>query len=474
MKPFIITAALLFLGFSCSDLVEGINQDPNNPTSASYQYVLTGAEVGNIILQTGETARKAGIFCGYFTGIDRQHLGFSEYNLTTANFDPQWSDAYIDAYRNAVEAEKAAEAEAVGPITKGILQVLQAQIIGTVTSLYGDVPFEEAAKIEIEHPVFEDQVSIYGKLQNMLDQAIVNLESGTGRPAAGAEIYFDGNPAPWKEVAYTLKARYFMHTRDYAAAFTAASKGISAFKNSLYSTHGTGLDESNLNYLFFAINVRAADLKTSNFMASLVQANAAVNPIPQNYRGNAKTDERARYDFLFRTTNVGVQPNTLADKYAAQTAPSAMVTYQENLLILAEAGFRSQGFAVGLQRLNAFRAFMATGGYLTKPNLAQLKYDAYTEADFAPGGIENPDNLSADNALLREILEERYVTFFGQIEGFNDTRRTGKEAAVRVKVIPNKGNLLPQRFLYPQTEIDRNINVPKPIPGLFDVTAVNK
>ncbi|MBK8653083.1 MAG: hypothetical protein IPN20_04080 [Haliscomenobacter sp.] len=60
MKPFIITAVLLFLGFSCNDLVEGINEDPNNPTSASYQYVLTGAEVGNIIYKPEKPPVKRG------------------------------------------------------------------------------------------------------------------------------------------------------------------------------------------------------------------------------------------------------------------------------------------------------------------------------------------------------------------------------------------------------------------------------
>ena len=116
---------------------------------------------------------------------------------------------------------------------------------------------------------------------------------------------------------------------------------------------------------------------------------------------------------------------------------------------------------------------LAGGGYLSNAVPAQLLYDPYGPEDFAAGGMENPDGLSADDALLREILEERYVTFFGQTEGFNDTRRTQKDTGVRVRVQPNTGSELPQRFLYPQTEIDRNANVPSPIPGLFQPTDVN-
>jgi len=63
--PSIFILSLLGVGIliSCEGLVEGLNDDPNNPTTASYQNILTGAEVGNIILQTGETSRRAGIFC---------------------------------------------------------------------------------------------------------------------------------------------------------------------------------------------------------------------------------------------------------------------------------------------------------------------------------------------------------------------------------------------------------------------------
>jgi hypothetical protein len=151
-----------------------------------------------------------------------------------------------------------------------------------------------------------------------------------------------------------------------------------------------------------------------------------------------------------------------------------MVAYQDNLLILAEAGFRINGFNTGLGRLNDFRTFMAAGGYMTGVNPADIQYDPYVAADFENGRMENPDGMSPDDALLREILEERYITFFGQLEGFNDTRRTGRESTVRVPITPNEGAQLPQRFLYPTIEIDRNANVPIPIPNFFDPTPVNK
>lgn len=474
MKKAILFFPAIILLASCSELVNGLNENPNSPTTASYQYILTGAEVGNIVLQTGEVARKAGIFCGYYTGIDRQHLGFSQYGVTTSDFDSEWNNVYVDVVANALAAEIAAEEEGVEGATKGITQAIRAMALGTAASLWGDIPFDEAGQPDIESPAFEGQLSAYSKLQNLLDEAITNLASGSGRPSSGSEIYLDGDPVAWTEVAYTLKARYYMHTREYDKAYAAAQSGISSPDNSLMAPHGTAAENANLNYSFFAVEVRQSDLVTSDFMVSLLAPDPAVSPDFSKYRGNAKTNETGRYNFLFHTTSFGIQPNTNTNAFAARSASAPLVTFEENSLILAEAGFRTAGFDKGLEHLNDYRAYLASGGYMANATLADLQYDAYEAADFENGGMENADGISADNALLREILEERYVAFFGQIEAFNDTRRTEGETLARVPVAPNVGSNLPQRFLYPTTEIDRNPNVPKPVPGFFEPTAVNK
>ena len=133
MKSYILIFLSIILTHSCSDLVEDLNNDPNNQTESAYQTILTGAEVGNILLQTGENARRACIFAGQYTGIDRQHLGYSQYSVTTSDFNALWNDGYVDALRNAIITEEAANNENIGPVTIGITQVLQAQSFGTLT-----------------------------------------------------------------------------------------------------------------------------------------------------------------------------------------------------------------------------------------------------------------------------------------------------------------------------------------------------
>ena len=476
MNKLIITILSLFV-ISCGPLVEDLNQNPNNPTSAPYQYTLTAAEVATIVLQTGEPAREAGIFAGQFRGFDRQHLALNNYLVTATTFDPTWRVTFRDILRNIRVAEASAIESGIEGVALGILQTLKALNLGTATSLFGDIPFDQAGSLEFENPEFESQTVVYEKIQTLLDNAIVNLAKGTGRPPANTEIYFDGNPLAWSQVAYTLKARYFMHTKNYPAAYAAAKNGIgsngSKHTNNMKSPHGTATDNANLHYQFFALASRKNDLVTSNFFASLIDANNLTNPIPANYRGNSKTIETARYNYLLQTTVIGIQPNFNKNGFAQIDAPAQIVTYAENLLILAESGARAN-FNTGLGHLNEFRAYMASGGYITNPVMANIKYSPYVAADFDNSGIENKDGISSSNALLREILEERYITLFGQIEVFNDTRRTQDERIIKVPMVPNVGSDLPQRFLIGNSEINTNNNTPNPIPGFFERTSVNK
>jgi hypothetical protein len=463
----------------CADIVDDLNQNPNNPTSAPYQYALTTTEVANIILYTGEPTRKAGIFAGQYTGIERQQLGYSNYDLVASDFNSHWNTVYSSIVRNALVTKDLADEQGVVGITTGITQILRAMALGTASSLWGDVPFDEGGQLDFANPAYEDQSTVYAKAQDLLDEAIANFATNTGRPLALADIYFNGNPVPWTQVAYTIKARFYMHVKNYPEAYIAAQSGIgsdgtSLATNNLNSPHGTALDNANLNYQFFEIAARKSDLVTSDFFASMIDSNAGRSPNPTNYRGHAKTNETARYNYLLQTTDIGIQPSTRVNGFAQIDAPGAMVTYAENLLILAEAGARTD-FDRGLGHLNAFRAYMSAGGYLSNPTPSNILYTAFDAADFSNGGIENlGGSVTPTEALLREILEERYVTLFGQIEVFNDMRRTQDEANIRVKVAPNSGSDLPQRFLYAQSELDANSSTPNPIPGFFLRTSINQ
>ncbi len=467
---FLIIAAGLLCLSSCKKAVEGYNNDPNNPQDADAITMLTGVETADMDVQEGELARIAGMWSGYFTGEAQQYLSFYQYLIIARNFDEAWLRVYGSVLKNdRLMKQKAYTVNNRRLI--GVAQIIEANVIGTATSLWGDVPFKQAVNDSFPNPAYDPQLQVYAAVQTLLDSAIQNFASTAFVDFTAQDIFYAGNMTKWTQAAYTLKARYYMHTKQYALALAAAQNGINAVANNWLAPHSaTATGTYNLYYQFFAqVRPGFMDANGAYAVGLLNSANTA------KYRGNSKTIEKSRFNYLYSSAT---NPNYTANGFFYQTVSFPMASYAENLLTLAEADARVNGFAAGLTRLNTFRTYMSTGGYIGATYLTSgnYKYDAYVAADFASGGIENPaaTAIAQDRALLREIMEERYLTFIGQIEGFTDLRRTFKEADIRVPVTPNAGTQFPQRFLYSQNEVDLNRSAPKPIPGLFTPTPVNQ
>ncbi|WP_031529848.1 SusD/RagB family nutrient-binding outer membrane lipoprotein [Dyadobacter crusticola] len=477
---FAITTVFVF-ATSCSSFVKDLNVDPNNVTDAPADMMLTGAQVASVNFNGSRIAIISNMWSGYMTGIQRQYLNYQNYQYTAVETDDAWTYIYNQTY---IQLEKAIGKyrEADNQRGIGIARVVQAYVMGSGAALYGDIPFSQFGNPQqYPNPVFDPQGSVYAGVQKLLDEGIVALESGKGAVTNKADIFFNGDAAKWIAVAHTLKARLYMETREYDKAYSEALKGIASPAGSLLSPHTATAGTRNRYYLH-NVEERAGDVSARNAYLTTI-----LDPAAKTYRGNVKTDETARFNFYY--VNLGtkgitgeIEPNYLSvargdslNGVIAMNAPSPMVTYEENLLTLAEAAARKPDFALALTHLNRFREFMSLGGYMdpTYRSRYSLKYDAYTEADFAAGGMANPTNFDKTRALLEEILEERYVTFFVRLIGFNDIRRTRKDG-IGIKLTPSTGNQLPERFFYGQNEINSNASTPNPLPDLFEPTAVNK
>ncbi|WP_080059808.1 SusD/RagB family nutrient-binding outer membrane lipoprotein [Spirosoma aerolatum] len=461
--------------FACSSIVENLNVDPNNPTKSTASLLLTGTEIANMATQEGMASRLTTIWSGYASGADRQWLDYYNYNVSAGIYDGDWNLVYQATNANALLT--IAQATALGNRKMvAIAKILRANALATGTELWGDIPFDQAGdNAKYPNPAFEAQPTVYTKLLASLDEAITDLKSGVGTVTT-EDIHFGGDATKWTQVAYTLKARLLTDLKKYDEAYTAAQSGISVFANSLYAPHGNTANVNQNQYWSFLASSRTGDINAVNAYNTTL-----LNPTSARYRGNSKTNETARFKFYYLEVGVNspgkMEPNTTGTTgFFAQSASFPLVTYQENSLTLAEAALRSgKGFATALGHLNAYRAWLNTGGNINAAYLTagSYKYEPYVAADFAAGGIENADGISADNALLREILQERYVSFYGQHIGWNDERRTRAEA-YGIKLTPNSGTQLPWRFIYPQNEINSNPSTPKPVPATFEALAIYK
>lgn len=468
MKKIFIIAVFTTMMVSCSKVYEGQNVDPNNPTSVNAETLLRGIELANITVQVSHIQRITGMWMGQYKGATLLYKSLGEYSISGEESNDTWTYIYQSI------AKQASVIRAKLPNNKsysGITKIIEANALGTAAALYGDIPFSERANDAFPIPKFDKQVDAYAGIQKLLDEAIIDLTAVSASAVISNDIFFAGKSTTWLRIAYTLKARYFMETRDYAKAYAAALNGINALNVSWKFIPPALVADGDFNLLNTLIDQRGGFLATAgSYMHENLMKAAAVGN-----RNNTKTNEDARLKYYKITgtaasTELGV---------AAKNAPMPLVTYEENLLILAEAGLRTVGFAEGLLQLNKLRAVLKTNlGLAAAPATGgTILYEPYVAADFNAGGIENRGTLTPDKALMREIIEERYVSLYGTILPFNDARRLRKaenDVNVPIPFTTPTATKHPERVIYAQNEINANPNLPKPLPDLYLKTQVNQ
>ncbi|HZY81884.1 MAG TPA: SusD/RagB family nutrient-binding outer membrane lipoprotein [Cyclobacteriaceae bacterium] len=486
IKSTVIAASAMLFATGCNDLTDGFSTDPVNitdPSVISSESFLTGAEVGLIGAYEGDINRLTGMWSGYFSGEDRQYIGLGNYAVSGRDFNGEWAAVYSSVLKNTQIVKSRAHV-AKNYRALGMAQVMEAMSYGLAADLWGDVPFSEAVKYPaITEPKFDGQSSVYNAVQVLLDSAIANLALPVPAAfAASNDVFFGGDDVAWTKVANTLKARYYLHVRDYdnAAIYSDAALGIDDPSSNMMAPHGpVYLQSFNLYYSFTTYD-------RPGYMGADSYAPKLMDPAEAESRNNDKTNEEARLNYYYfpggglNFASIAYEPNVLADfdwgsgegydGFFGGVTSFPLVTYEENTLIRAEALAKSGDFTGALASLNELRAYYDAGGYWSAGYNDDFEhlYEAYDAGDFAPGGIENADNKTPIDALIREIIEERYVTLIGQLEGYNDIRRTDNLLGIPVKV---GSPSIPQRLLYPQSELNTNKNVPTA--GLFDATPAN-
>jgi hypothetical protein len=464
---YIFLSLSLLATFSCEDLVEGINDNPNKIAieDVDPRLFLKGPMLVNVQLNYGHLPRIAALWSGQLIGFQSLYKTLYEYNITAAESVATWEDAYQGALNQLRFVQENLPNDR---IYQGISKVVEAQIVGNMASLFGDIPYREATDPEIDDPAFDPQAQVFDDLQNLLDEAIQDLEAVNGNPSVDADIYYGGNPALWIEAAWTLKARFYTLTRQYEQAFMAAQNGISSPENTMFYKPVDDENQDNDNLFFKLLNgSRTGDIGTGDSFA--MQLLDVENPDSRNH---AKTNEQARRAYLTIDESRAVETGI-----AGRVEPMPLLTYAENQLILAETAARNQGLDAGLPYLNELRAELDAGNLFdVLADTLEVNYEPFEAADFQTGGIENPDGVAAERAFLREVIEERYISGFAQLIAFDDARRlrsTDPDLVVPFPLNIGSANEYPERFIYANSEINANSNAPTP-PGILVPTPINQ
>ena len=294
MKKIIVPLTAIALLTTGCDVDKAINDNPNEITLADVdsRLFLNGAQLANTIVQVSHINRICGMYSGQLIGFTSLYSNIYGYALSTVETNGEWNSAYTGVITNARHIQTAA---ADDKLLVGISKVIEANAIGTLALLTGDVPYSEIGG-DISDPKFDSQKEVLAALSTLLDGAISDLGAATSRKES-FDIYFNGDKDKWLAAAYTLKARYALANKDYAGALAAAGSGISSSAGDmLYTPRGDAAINSGDKNLFYTIlaGSRTGDLgNEGSYLLAILDSSDA------KYRGNAKTNETARHCLLY-------------------------------------------------------------------------------------------------------------------------------------------------------------------------------
>lgn len=477
--------ALALVAAGCGNFLTGpgVDKTPNaalDLTDAGPLFV--SLQAGSVVFFEGTAARTVAMYIQQVSGINRQQQGYDFYNIGAGDIDPAWVQVYSaggasDARRVQDIARKSNDSLYVG-----VAKVWEAMIIGEAASVFGDIPYSEAFQPDkFPTPKFDPQLEVYAAVQLQLDSAINTfLAAKPATNAAGTNqgptgflprgnrrnfdlSYIGASPTTLRnnylKVAHTLKARFYMHTAEvdptaYAKALAEARLGISDPSQDLNEYHDANNPGSNnaWNQFYGSRQDQSAGSAIVNLMKSRVSSGIDT-PDRFNFYFTCSSDTYNDATGAGIGSCEGFRPGANAvlpggggntDFNFVANNPEQkqpLVTFAENQLIAAEAAFKTSGIAAAQPFLNSVRA---------KQNYADVTFPSQT---IIP-------------ATLKNIMEEKYIDLFLNIESWNDYKRTCIPALAPAPANSTSGETgaeIPGRLPYGLSEVNTNPNVPKGI-----------
>jgi hypothetical protein len=289
--------------------------------------------------------------------------------------------------------------------------------LGTASDLWGDIPNREAVNgLEgTVNPAYDKQEDVIKDIQLYLSEAITLLSKAEAENAilpGNDDLIFAGDVAAWKATASVLKARYYnrLSKRDaggsadnaltaladaYAAGFTSNAANCNA-------NFGTNSNEYNQWYAYTKVDRRGYVRMGSMVTDTL---NAMNDPRLDFY---ALPDDSGNYS----GSDVDEGNSTVSDigiYLAKQNAAFPLVSYAEAKFIESEAKLRKSDAAGAASAFND----------AVKASIQQV-----TSADADTSYVTAYASETATSISLEKIMWQKYLSLFGQIETYNDWRRT--------------------------------------------------
>ncbi len=464
LKNYIWLLAFSMFFASCDSLSE-LNVDPDAPSSARQQEVLTAAQ-GYMSWQVdGRYNELAYLWAQYWTWGPGVSLGNAErYIAEPDDHNNLWARSYSNTGADLKFIIDNGTDDFVG-----IAKILQAYNFGYLVDHFGDIPFSEALKGEIADgsilsPAYDDDAAIYPQLITMIDEGLASLDAAGAGNVGSEDLMFGGDLAKWASFGKSLKLRLLMRqseVSDQGAAVRAliaagglmetgdqiaqiAFAGVSGDENPMFAVR-----ESGIGNFYVASNASMDVLKDNNDPRLSSFYDVAINN--GNFVG---INQGAIDDEPF--TAVREDYSEPADKAYEAANSVIFMSDWETWFLRAEAAVK---YNTGDNDAMAFRNAI-------NANFAYLAVDG---GDAFVDGLAYNSGGSMDERIST-IAIQKWVSFNGlqEVEGWIESRRldipgrrTFTEGVFQTPLrsaLPQ--GIFPSVWLYPESEQSFNSSAP--------------
>lgn len=467
---------------SCSKYLD-INDNPNKPTTAELNKVLTGAEY-DIAMSFASGNYIGSSLSSYVFHLSSREVDNYGIMNSTSTLGNTWQQGYVYGLKNTNAVIKAAE-EGNNMIYAGIGKLMKAYAFANLVDLWGDIPYEE---FDIEGnyaPKLDRSQDIYNSLLALIDEAIGNLEdtnaSNLLKPASDDLIY-SGNVDKWVRMGNTLKLKLLVQSRKSKNDISDWNTKLSTllaennfmrngedfeFKHTAKDTpeerHQAYVDEylggqstyyispwiyetmsgKNLNVTdnpfvnikdpripYYWVNQIKADSEAQN--ATDYRDGAFVSIFFASNASGASNDQRETSTFIGIYPCGGKYDNGQGGKCDAKVgngvAPEKMLQSYSVPFLLAElyltgeaSGDAKSALEEGIERSIIHVNAVAKASDPNVPTISAENKDAFIEQV-----LKKYDAAGSDEEKLRIVMTQKWIAnFFNPVEAYTDIRRTG-------------------------------------------------
>jgi hypothetical protein len=511
-KRYIILTTLFFaismVGCKKGFLSQEVN--PNQPSVASPQALLSGAEAQTAARLNNATYAWISVWMGYTcpSGNYVPSALLETYSFTNTSFNSFGSTYSNLTNYNALITLAAADPSAAN--FGAIGQIMSALCYQELVDNYNDVPYSQALNSsKYLFPAYDTGQSIYNALMTRLDGAIATINaSGAAVNPGSSDIIFGGIMGNWKKFANTLKLRIALRQSNIAANTAALKTEVAKtavegyLDDGTFATANPGYQNQDINggqqspfYLSYGYNAASSEqgnhayyrannvyvnyLKSLNDTARLKQIFAAVHT-PAEIAAAAVTGAPALKD---------IAPEAVIDaNHVLGATLGADATNGTNTTVSSYGPGLDIGPTMNAVIISGSEAcfLLSEGvlsGYVTTGTAAQTYYERGITASFValsaaggPSGSATANavayysqpvanvNWAASSANYQQaIITQKYIALIGfnYLEPYNEYRRTGYPTIAKTARSVKSGALgytnIINRIYYPVTEYQQNL-----------------